>query len=95
MSKTADLGTITKAYRRLARQKHPDKGGDPEEFKALAEAYEVLTSDTYHNGVPCAFFQLSRQFIEQARGYPPGYFQSRRLPSSRPYSQERFSTERS
>lgn len=41
VSKTADTATITKAYRRLARKKHPDKGGDPEEFKALAEAYEV------------------------------------------------------
>lgn len=42
VSKTADTSTITKAYRRLARKKHPDKGGDPEEFKALAEAYEVM-----------------------------------------------------
>lgn len=36
-----DAGSITKAYRKLAKKKHPDKGGDPEEFKALAEAYEV------------------------------------------------------
>lgn len=41
VEKTASTAAITKAYRKLARQKHPDKGGDPEEFKALAEAYEV------------------------------------------------------
>ncbi|CAN0237293.1 unnamed protein product, partial [Pylaiella littoralis] len=43
VGKTVDASSITKAYRRLARRKHPDKGGDPEEFKALAEAYEVLS----------------------------------------------------
>lgn len=41
VGKTVDAGSITKAYRKLAKKKHPDKGGDPEEFKALAEAYEV------------------------------------------------------
>lgn len=46
VSKTANVAAITKAYRKLARTKHPDKGGDPEEFKALAEAYEVHTVAT-------------------------------------------------
>lgn len=41
VSKTANAAAITKAYRKLAKKKHPDKGGDPEEFKRLAEAYEV------------------------------------------------------
>ena len=27
---------------KLARVKHPDKGGDPEEFKEIAEAYDTL-----------------------------------------------------
>lgn len=33
---------IKKAHRKLALKHHPDKGGDPEEFKAINEAYDVL-----------------------------------------------------
>ena len=33
---------IRKAYRRVAVARHPDRGGDPESFIALHEAYEVI-----------------------------------------------------
>ncbi len=33
---------IKRAYRRKARELHPDAGGDPEAFKELTAAYEVL-----------------------------------------------------
>lgn len=33
---------IKRAYRRLARELHPDRGGDEESFKELTAAYEVL-----------------------------------------------------
>lgn len=36
---------ISKAYRKKARETHPDHGGDAEEFKALAIAYEVLSDE--------------------------------------------------
>ncbi|MBW0487140.1 hypothetical protein O181_026855 [Austropuccinia psidii MF-1] len=40
----ADLETIKKAYRRKALQFHPDKNSTgAEEFKAILEAYEILT----------------------------------------------------
>ncbi|MDD5433097.1 MAG: molecular chaperone DnaJ, partial [Candidatus Pacebacteria bacterium] len=32
------------AYRRLAHQYHPDKGGDAEKFKQVSEAYQVLSN---------------------------------------------------
>eukprot|EP00747_Dinoflagellata_sp_TGD_P185073 gnl/TRDRNA2_/TRDRNA2_41360_c0_seq1.p1 gnl/TRDRNA2_/TRDRNA2_41360_c0~~gnl/TRDRNA2_/TRDRNA2_41360_c0_seq1.p1 ORF type:complete len:389 (+),score=85.64 gnl/TRDRNA2_/TRDRNA2_41360_c0_seq1:43-1209(+) len=45
VERSADAAEIRKAYRRLAAQHHPDKGGDPEKFKEVSRAYEVL-SDT-------------------------------------------------
>ena len=39
----ATTDDIKKAYRKLAREHHPDKGGDPEKFKKVQEAYEVLS----------------------------------------------------
>jgi len=34
---------IKKAYRRLALQHHPDKGGSPEQFKEISTAYTILS----------------------------------------------------
>lgn len=33
---------IKQAYRKLASKHHPDKGGDPEQFKKIQEAWDVL-----------------------------------------------------
>lgn len=35
---------VTKAFRRLARTRHPDKGGSKEEFQRLRAAYELLAA---------------------------------------------------
>jgi molecular chaperone DnaJ len=49
VAKDASAGEIKKAYRKLARENHPDsKPGDKaaeERFKAVAEAYDVLGDD--------------------------------------------------
>lgn len=45
ISKTANADEIKKAYRKLAHKHHPDKGkGDPEKFKQVNEAYQVLSN---------------------------------------------------
>src|SRR5215210_4798682 len=72
VSRTAPVGEIKKAFRRLARELHPDvsEAADAEErFRAVAEAYEVLSKretrelyDRYgHAGL-------------RGRGYQPGHF---------------------
>ena len=43
VSKSASEDEIKKAYRKAAMKNHPDKGGDPEKFKELGQAYEVLS----------------------------------------------------
>ena len=42
VEKAATQDEIKKAYRKLAVKSHPDKGGDPELFKQITEAYEGL-----------------------------------------------------
>ena len=40
--KNATTDEIKQHYRKYARIHHPDKGGDPEQFKEIHEAYETL-----------------------------------------------------
>ncbi|PIA59519.1 hypothetical protein AQUCO_00400421v1 [Aquilegia coerulea] len=42
VSKNASQDDLKKAYKKAAIKNHPDKGGDSEKFKELAQAYEVL-----------------------------------------------------
>lgn len=43
LNKGASPDEIKRAYRHLAQQHHPDKGGDQEKFKEINEAYQVLS----------------------------------------------------
>lgn len=45
LSKESSLSDIKKKYKELALINHPDKGGDPEKFKEIAEAYEILSNE--------------------------------------------------
>lgn len=42
VAKTASQDEIKRAFRKLAMQYHPDKGGDETKFKQINEAYSVL-----------------------------------------------------
>jgi len=41
--KTASADEIKRAYRKLASQHHPDKGGDVKKFQEIEQAYRVLS----------------------------------------------------
>jgi DnaJ-class molecular chaperone len=43
LQKGCSEGDVKKAYRKLAMQHHPDKGGDPEQFKKIQGAYDILS----------------------------------------------------
>ena len=45
VSKGAETSEIRTAYKQLAKEHHPDKGGDPEKFKELSQAHEVLSNE--------------------------------------------------
>lgn len=46
LSAAARPHELKRAYRRLAREHHPDLGGDPDVFHELQRAYERLAEDT-------------------------------------------------
>lgn len=46
LDRTADEAAIKRAYRRLAAQHHPDRGGSKEEFQRVQQAYDTLSDAT-------------------------------------------------
>lgn len=42
VARDADAAEIKKKYRKLARELHPDRGGDPEKLKTVNAAHEIL-----------------------------------------------------
>jgi curved DNA-binding protein CbpA len=45
VEKSASAKEIKKVYRELSKIHHPDKGGDEEKFKEIAEAYKILSDE--------------------------------------------------
>ncbi len=45
VDKTATQAEIKKSYRKLSMQHHPDKGGDENKFKEVADAYAVIGNE--------------------------------------------------
>jgi molecular chaperone DnaJ len=78
VAKDASAAEIKKAYRTLARDLHPDKNpGDKaaeERFKAVSEAYDVLSDDTRRREYDeaRALFGSGRSPFGGGAGYPGG-----------------------
>lgn len=75
---------IRRAYLKLAREHHPDKGGSAEKFKAVSQAYNALrgadqgssgSSEDSDEDTEIAEFMRSMGFPD-FRGFGPGRFSS-------------------
>jgi curved DNA-binding protein len=74
VDENADLKDIKKAYRKLAMKFHPDmnpEAGAEEQFKQVAEAYEVLKDDTKR----AEYDEMKRYGSNSEQGFkaPPGW----------------------
>jgi len=49
LSRDADTQEIRRAYLKLSKTEHPDKGGNEERFKTIQQAYEILSNDQTKN----------------------------------------------
>jgi curved DNA-binding protein len=63
VSRTAGADEIKRAYRKLASQHHPDKGGDTARFQEIEEAYRVLSDPQ----------QRAAHDNPQPQGFPGGF----------------------
>lgn len=74
VEKNASADEIKKAFRKLAHQHHPDKGGNEAKFKEANEAYQILSDDkkrkeydTYGSAGP------NQGYSSQGGGQPGGF----------------------
>jgi len=74
VSKSDSCTAIKKAYLKLARVHHPDKGGDPEKFKEITKASDIL-SDEKKRKIYDETGMTDEQMMErgQAGGMPGGF----------------------
>lgn len=67
VSKGASQDEIKRAWRRIALQFHPDRGGDPDAFKRALLAYEVM-SGRWRTDAPSNYEQ-NEEYREYAEAY--------------------------
>lgn len=68
VSKSANEDELKKAFRRLAHEHHPDKGGDASKFKDINEAYQVLGDKQKRQ----TYDQFGSAAFENGSGGTPG-----------------------
>jgi len=75
---------IRKAYLKLARIHHPDKGGDPEKFKEITKANDVLT-DEKRRAMYDQHGVTDEQAMNQGHGFPGGFPFPGGMPGGMPF----------
>jgi curved DNA-binding protein len=75
VNKSASSEEIKRAYRKLAAQHHPDRGGDTKKFQEIQAAYDILgdpeKKSAYDNPAP----QMNGfpGGFQSSSGFPPGF----------------------
>jgi DnaJ homolog subfamily A member 2 len=69
LARGASKEDIKRAYKALAIQHHPDKGGDPEKFKEISNAYQVLNDDEKR----ARYDQVGDAGMDSMAGHPGGF----------------------
>lgn len=64
VDKNVDSKSLKKAYRKMAMKHHPDKGGDEATFKAISEAYDVLSDPEKRD----LYDKYGKEGVEQGGG---------------------------
>ena len=72
IERNADSQEIRRAYLKLSKTLHPDKGGDPEKFKVIQEAYEVLSDENKRN-IYDQTGRIQGEEIQENGGMPFGF----------------------
>lgn len=60
---TADQDDIKKAYKKLAMQHHPDRGGDNKKFQEISQAYDTLSDPAKRSQYDAELQGLNNPFI--------------------------------
>lgn len=68
VTRDASEDEIKKAFRRLAHEHHPDKGGDQKKFKDLNEAYQILSDKEKRQ----QYNQFGHAAFDQSAGFQQG-----------------------
>lgn len=72
LQKDCSQSDIKKAYRKMAMKHHPDKGGDPEKFKEITKAYEILSDEEKR----ATYDKYGEKGLEQGGGMESDIFNS-------------------
>jgi DnaJ-class molecular chaperone len=76
VKKTDSISDIKRAYLKLAKIHHPDKGGNPETFKDICRASEVLTDEKrkrLYDETGISDENAAAQMGPMNHGFPPGF----------------------